>query len=92
MDTMKLLCARPGQHWSAQAGNGNCLGWLHSHRSDRPTRYIKNLAKVSLEVNETLLLSLESYSQKEAIMITNSRVSLVTPIRGDEADLCTAGI
>ena len=29
-------------------------------------RYIKNLAKESLEVNETLLLSLESYSQKEA--------------------------
>ena len=48
--------------------------------------------EVSPEVRETSLLSLESYSQKEAIMITNSRVSLVTPIRGDEADLCTAGI
>ena len=43
-------------------------------------------------IRRASLLSLESYSQMEGIMITNSRVSLVTPIRGDEADLCTAGI
>ena len=39
LDTMKLS-AQPGQHGSAQAGNGNCLGWLHSHRSERTTSIV----------------------------------------------------